>query len=1011
MPKTLSLLAVLKKIDTKGLKSLSDPQWNTFLASDTEPNEIQEKIKKLEGYENTGAAYDATGELIVEDNNAMIERFRQRTGRAKGRESLKVKKSKINVKSFKEQFLDKDQEPVKPDTTGASDLTTIDKPRALSKADPVEEKETEGLKGIRGVLDDILKVLRLDFKGDRKEARDAQKEAQKDKRDKRESKLEGGVKKSLGVVGKAVASMMKPFKNIWESIINWIKFTLIGVLFQKTLKWFEDPKNQKKAERVGKFFKDWWPALAGAAALFLTPLGALISGMTGLLMGIIPKLVMAIAANPWAAAAVLGGVAIWGISKRIGGKDKSESEEGETAELDTMDTTVAHGGGLIKSPPIQNYNEGGLVPTLEMAGGGLVPGYNKGGKVQSDTSHFGTEGYRMGQRLPEQLYYNLDKYTSSYKTKDGEVVEDKDELIELSGAIGMPDLIEHQKQLVDSIRKVEGYEDINFMDVIQYPDNRGRLVGMPEETLYPIFNASDAWKASDAKRSEAIRMDQDAGTLNLDPTQTAKAVGLNGGGVVHQFGPQMGSFFGGGGLVQYLNNGGSPQEVKGTGGGKSEGEKLVSMDDMVNEFMNGMKQHYGITNTKPHAFTNESGITSIMTQEEVDQMNNEKLPFGMTMTEDGQNIDLGKAAADQLRMIAQVAQDPKYAENLKDHGKKFGFDNLTPEQLQVIANEEADDMQFNVNRFIPGTEAHRLDTVAQDINLSTSQFKPKKFNKGGEVPGTGNKDTVPAMLTPGEFVMSKGAVQKYGSDTMESMNAASAASPTAGSKKNGTVPAMLTPGEFVVSAPAVQEFGVKTLESMNLKGGGNNKPELKSPDENVTAKPQKFNTGGLVEEYKKLRMERSRLQRRPDGTFSRKDKKKWDQLSSEMNSVNRQIMNYDRDDKKSNKSKKAKGIGLGRMLGGAADFLTGNLFDFDKRGSIGDGVKRLTSKEPVETPVPAAKNRVVTLPPVSAGQKGGEDVIPAKSKTEVPQFRVPMISNQRNMVVSSLGIADLMGGA
>ena len=83
MPKTLSLLAVLKKIDTKGLKSLSDPQWNTFLASDTEPNEIQEKIKKLEGYENTGAAYDATGELIVEDNNAMIERFRQRTGRAK----------------------------------------------------------------------------------------------------------------------------------------------------------------------------------------------------------------------------------------------------------------------------------------------------------------------------------------------------------------------------------------------------------------------------------------------------------------------------------------------------------------------------------------------------------------------------------------------------------------------------------------------------------------------------------------------------------------------------------------------------------------------------------------------------------------------------------------------------------------------------------------------------------------------------------------------------------------
>ena len=31
---------------------------------------------------------------------------------------------------------------------------------------------------------------------------------------------------------------------------------------------------------------------------------------------------------------------------------------------------------------------------------------------------------------------------------------------------------------------------------------------------------------------------------------------------------------------------------------------------------------------------------------------------------------------------------------------------------------------------------------------------------------------MPAMLAPGEFVMSRGAVQKYGADTMASMNAA-----------------------------------------------------------------------------------------------------------------------------------------------------------------------------------------------------------------------------------------------
>ena len=46
------------------------------------------------------------------------------------------------------------------------------------------------------------------------------------------------------------------------------------------------------------------------------------------------------------------------------------------------------------------------------------------------------------------------------------------------------------------------------------------------------------------------------------------------------------------------------------------------------------------------------------------------------------------------------------------------------------------------------------------------------MNKGGQVPGSGNTDTVPAMLTPGEFVMSKGAVQKYGANALAGMNAA-----------------------------------------------------------------------------------------------------------------------------------------------------------------------------------------------------------------------------------------------
>jgi len=42
-----------------------------------------------------------------------------------------------------------------------------------------------------------------------------------------------------------------------------------------------------------------------------------------------------------------------------------------------------------------------------------------------------------------------------------------------------------------------------------------------------------------------------------------------------------------------------------------------------------------------------------------------------------------------------------------------------------------------------------------------------KFAMGGFARGT---DTVPAMLTPGEFIMSKYAVQAHGIDTMKAIN-------------------------------------------------------------------------------------------------------------------------------------------------------------------------------------------------------------------------------------------------
>ena len=59
-------------------------------------------------------------------------------------------------------------------------------------------------------------------------------------------------------------------------------------------------------------------------------------------------------------------------------------------------------------------------------------------------------------------------------------------------------------------------------------------------------------------------------------------------------------------------------------------------------------------------------------------------------------------------------------------------------------------------------------------------INPMKFAFGGFAKGT---DTVPAMLTPGEFVMSKYAVDTHGLDTMKAMNSGQ---PTGGAVYNNT---------------------------------------------------------------------------------------------------------------------------------------------------------------------------------------------------------------------------------
>ena len=114
--------------------------------------------------------------------------------------------------------------------------------------------------------------------------------------------------------------------------------------------------------------------------------------------------------------------------------------------------------------------------------------------------------------------------------------------------------------------------------------------------------------------------------------------------------------------------------------------------------------------------------------------------------------------------------------------------------------------------------------------------------EGGQVPGSGDKDTVPAMLTPGEFVMSKDAVQQYGADTLANMNAA------VGGKNNGSPLRGFSEGGMVPGLPN-QKMMEYNAEEIKTKGGETAKADDGKPKgvKRALTGYADFITGGLFD--------------------------------------------------------------------------------------------------------------------------------------------------------------------
>ena len=234
-------------------------------------------------------------------------------------------------------------------------------------------------------LDTILGVLKKDNKLEKKEAEADRKERQRQKREKREKLIESlksGVGSAASAGKKVVGTLVAPFKEVWERIIDFLKVTVIGALINKALNWFGEEKNKEKIQRIGRFLKFWWPSLLAGFALFFTPIGSFVAGAVGILTTTLPLLVGLIAKYPILAAALAAG----GLAAYFGSKSKGEgSVDNNPANQFDINQTES-GGNTGKFNPIEetSKNKTEAMKNLENASDGgtfRAPMFNQGGTV------------------------------------------------------------------------------------------------------------------------------------------------------------------------------------------------------------------------------------------------------------------------------------------------------------------------------------------------------------------------------------------------------------------------------------------------------------------------------------------------------------------------------------------------------------------------------------------------------------------------------------------------------
>ena len=254
-----------------------------------------------------------------------------------------------------------------------------------------EVRNDEDVDGLDARLDDLLDNIRTMNEIEEQQAEVQRKKDEQKAREKKENRRE----KVKNFLVKPITKALAPVNNLFQKIIDGLFKLIFAKALIKLIDWFTDPENKEKIDAIGRFIKDFWPAIVAGFLIFGTGLGGFAKSLIGTAASIITNLVkmsiklakittkLAIKAGKGLlnvvkgapiTSALVGGAVLAGTGAFIASQQNQNRREGLDAADDTSVVTPKETREEGQTPGgSQLMQESILQQGMGFAGGGLTP--------------------------------------------------------------------------------------------------------------------------------------------------------------------------------------------------------------------------------------------------------------------------------------------------------------------------------------------------------------------------------------------------------------------------------------------------------------------------------------------------------------------------------------------------------------------------------------------------------------------------------------------------------------